>query len=157
VLRRFSALSLCCVSVLVISGLSNSWLLVGSVRALFTTRYGVLLVFKLALFALLICFGARNRFVIKTTLLSAFTSSDLLSQLRRNVIYELCLGVAVVAIVGWLGVTPPAHLTSTPARTPFSTRGSAASSGVRSSGHRPDLDPLSNSTRQRATKNKDIT
>src|SRR6476619_2911732 len=37
VLRRFSTLSLCCVSVLVVSGISNSWLLVGSVYALFTT------------------------------------------------------------------------------------------------------------------------
>ncbi len=51
VLRRFSALSLACVSVLVVSGLSNSWLLVGSLGALFTTRYGALLLFKLTLFA----------------------------------------------------------------------------------------------------------
>jgi putative copper resistance protein D len=120
VLRRFSVLSLCCVSVLVISGLSNGWLLVGSVHALFTTQYGVLLLLKLILFSLLICSGARNRFVIKTKLLAASTPSDLLSQLRRNVIYELCLGTAVVAIVGWLGVTPPVHLASAPARTPTS-------------------------------------
>ena len=49
-LRRFSALSLGCVSVLVVSGLSNSWLLVGSIGALFTTPYGLLLLFKLTLF-----------------------------------------------------------------------------------------------------------
>jgi putative copper resistance protein D len=120
VLRRFSALSLCCVSVLVISGLSNSWLLVGSVRAFFTTQYGALLLFKVLLFSLLICSGARNRFVIKTKLLAVPTPPDLLSQLRRNVIYEVCLGVAVVAIVGWLGVTPPVRLGSAPARTPTS-------------------------------------
>lgn len=125
VLRRFSVLTLCCVSVLVVSGVSNSWLLIGSVRALFTTRYGALLIFKLILFALLICFGARNRVVIKTKLLSAPMRSDLLSQLRRNVIYEVCLGTAVVAIVGCLGVTPPAHLTSAPARMPVSTSNSA--------------------------------
>ena len=122
VLRRFSVLSLCCVSVLVVSGVSNSWLLVGSIRALFTTRYGALLIFKLILFAFLICFGARNRVVIKTKLLPAPTRSDLLSQLRRNVIYEVCLGTVVVAIVGCLGVTPPAHLTSAPARIPISTK-----------------------------------
>ena len=40
VLRRFSALSLGCVSVLVLSGLSNSWLLVGSIGRLFMTPYG---------------------------------------------------------------------------------------------------------------------
>ncbi len=131
VLRRFSALSLCCVSVLVVSGVSNSWLLVGSVRALFTTRYGALLIFKLILFALLICFAARNRVVIKTKLLSAPTRSDLLSQLRRNVIYEVCLGTAVVVIVGWLGVTPPAHLASAPARMPVFHQQQRAPSGAR--------------------------
>ena len=40
VVHRFSTLSLCCVSVLVVSGISNSWLLVGSIYALFTTPYG---------------------------------------------------------------------------------------------------------------------
>ncbi len=142
VLRRLSALSLCCVSVLVISGLSNSWLLVGSVRALFTTRYGALLIFKLALFAVLLGFGARNRFVIKTKL-SAPTRSDLLSQLRRNVIYEICLGVAVVATVGCLGVTPPAHLGSAPTKTPASTSKRRNRSGGRLPDHPRHLDPLS--------------
>src|SRR6516164_4180678 len=40
VVRRFSTLSLCCVTVLIVSGISNSWLLVGSIHALFTTPYG---------------------------------------------------------------------------------------------------------------------
>ena len=109
VLRRFSALSLCCVSVLVVSGLSNSWLLVGSIGALFTTPYGRLLLFKLTLFAVLLGLGARNRRTIKTRPWPATSRSDLFSQLRRNVIYEICLGLAVVAIVGWLGITPPAQ------------------------------------------------
>jgi putative copper resistance protein D len=109
VLRRFSALSLCCVSVLVVSGISNSWLLVGSIYALFTTPYGWLLLVKLTLFGILIGFGARNRFVVKAKLAMAQTHSDLLPQLRRNVICEACLGAAVVAIVACLGVTPPAR------------------------------------------------
>jgi putative copper resistance protein D len=108
VLERFSTLSLCCVSVLVVSGISNSWLLVGSIHALFTTPYGCLLLVKLALFGILVGFGARNRFAIKTKLPTARTDSDLLPQLRRNVIREACLGAAVVAIVACLGVTPPA-------------------------------------------------
>jgi putative copper export protein len=33
----------------------------------------------------------------------------LLGQLRRKVICEACLGLAVVAIVACLGVTPPAR------------------------------------------------
>jgi putative copper resistance protein D len=109
VLARFSTLSLCCVSVLILSGISNSWLLVGSIYALFTTPYGQLLLFKLALFAILIGFGARNRFLVKAKLPKAATDPDVLAQLRRNVIYETYLGVAVVVIVACLGVTPPAR------------------------------------------------
>ena len=109
VLQRFSILSLCCVSVLVVSGISNSWLLVGSIHALFTTPYGRLLFLKLMLFVILIGFGARNRFVVKTELLKTPAGSDLVHQLRRNVICEACLGLAVVAIVACLGVTPPAQ------------------------------------------------
>jgi putative copper resistance protein D len=109
VLRRFSALSLCCVSVLAVSGLANSWLLVGSVGALFNTPYGRLLLFKLTLFAVLLGLGARNRRTINTRPRPATSRSVLFSQLRRNVIYEICLGLAVVAIVGWLGITPPAQ------------------------------------------------
>jgi putative copper resistance protein D len=109
VLRRFSTLSLSCVSVLVVSGISNSWLLAGSIYALFTTPYGRLLLLKLTFFAILVGFGARNRFVIKTKLLKAPSGPGLLSQIRRNVLCEVCLGVAVVVIVACLGVTPPAR------------------------------------------------
>jgi len=109
VIRRFSTLSLSCVSLLIVSGISNSWLLVGSIHALFTTRYGWLLLVKLAAFGVLVGLGARNRFVIKTMLTRVPTGSDLLAQLRRNVICEACLGLAVVAIVACLGVTPPAR------------------------------------------------
>jgi putative copper resistance protein D len=109
VVRRFSTLSLCCVGVLVVSGISNSWLLVGSIHALFTTLYGRLLLFKLILFAILIAIGARNRLLAKAKPLKASAGRKMLSQLRRNVICEACLGAAVVAIVACLGVTPPAR------------------------------------------------
>jgi Putative copper export protein len=109
VLPRFSTLSLCCVSVLVVSGISNSWLLIGSIYALFTTPYGQLLLFKLALFAILVGFGVRNRFLVKAKLPKAAADPDLLAQLRRNVVCETYLGVAVVVIVACLGVTPPAR------------------------------------------------
>ena len=107
--RRFSTLSLSCVSVLIVSGISNSWLLVGSIHALFTTPYGRLLLFKLALFAMLIGFGARNRFLVKAKLPKPTADPELVAQLRRNVLREACLGVAVIVIVGCLGVTPPAR------------------------------------------------
>ena len=109
VLLRFSMLSLCCVSVLIVTGISNSWLLVGSLHALFTTPYGRLLLLKLTLFGILIGFGARNRFLVKARLRKDSANPDLLSQLRCNVLCEVCLGVAIVLIVAFLGVTPPAR------------------------------------------------
>src|SRR6266403_1423889 len=78
VLQRFSTLSLACVGVLIASGISNSWLLVGSIHALLTTRYGWLLLAKLATFGILVCLGARNRFVIKTRLTRVSETADLL-------------------------------------------------------------------------------
>ena len=107
ILERFSTLSLGCVTVLIISGISNSWLLVGSIHSLFTTVYGWLLVAKLATFAVLLFLGAQNRFVVKAILRTTPAGSDLLPQLRRNVLFETCLGAAVIAIVACLGVTPP--------------------------------------------------
>jgi len=109
VLQRFSTLRLTCVGVLIASGISNSWLLVGSIHALLTTRYGWLLVAKLATFGILVCLGARNQFVIKTRLIGVSDTADLLAQLRRNVVGETCLALAVLTIVACLGVTPPAR------------------------------------------------
>jgi len=109
VLGRFSTLSLCCVSVLIVTGISNTWLLVGSIHALFTTLYGWLLLLKLGLFAALIRFGARNRLAIKANASTAQTRAGFLQQLRCNVISEICLAAAVLVIVACLGVTPPAR------------------------------------------------
>jgi putative copper export protein len=106
-LQRFSTLSLSCVSVLAVSGLSNAWLLVGSVRALLTTRYGALLLGKLALFALLLVLGARNRILVRK--ISVEPGGELVSRLARKVTSEIILGFGVIAIVSWLGVTPPAR------------------------------------------------
>jgi copper resistance protein D len=109
VLQRFSTVGLCCVGVLVFGGVSDSWLLVGSLHALVTTRYGWLLIFKLALFAVLIGIGARNRIAIRTRLGKAVADPELLRGFRNRVICEAGLGVMIVAIVGVPGVTAPAR------------------------------------------------
>jgi putative copper resistance protein D len=109
VIRRFSMLSLCCVSILIVSGISNTWLLVGSIHALFTTIYGWLLLLKLGLFAALIRFGARNRLAIKASASTAQNRAGFLQELRGNLISEICLAAAVLVIVACLGVTPPAR------------------------------------------------
>jgi copper resistance protein D len=63
-LDRFSAIGSAVIVSLILSGLINSWFLIGVAnwRALFTTAYGVALLIKLALFALMLALAAMNRF-----------------------------------------------------------------------------------------------
>ncbi len=109
--RRFSALSLFVVGALAATGLTNSYFLVGSLRALIASDYGRLLVLKLLLFVIMIALGACNLLRFKPQLALAneqnATQRDALRKLTRNVIAELCLGTLVVLIVGALGATPP--------------------------------------------------
>ncbi len=55
---------------------------------------------------MLLGFGAWNRMAIKTKLFTPETVCDLLPQLCRNVICEIYLRAADVAVVACLGVTP---------------------------------------------------
>jgi putative copper resistance protein D len=109
--RRFSALSLLVVGALAATGLTNSYFLVGSLRALVTTGYGRLLMLKVLLFVIMIGFGACNLLRFKPQLALANEPNakqrDALRKLTRSVITELCIGTLIVLIVGTLGATPP--------------------------------------------------
>jgi putative copper resistance protein D len=109
--RRFSALSLLVVAALAATGLTNSYFLVGSLRALVTTGYGRLLMLKVLLFVIMIGFGACNLLRFKPQLALANEQNakqrDVLRKLMRNVIAELCIGTLIVIIVGALGASPP--------------------------------------------------
>jgi putative copper resistance protein D len=109
--RRFSSVAIVCVSVLILSGVGNSWFLVGSVPALFGTRYGVLLLAKLALLAAMLSFAAVNRLVLTPRL--AAGDGRALPALRRNALFEIAAGLLAVTIVGMLGITVPAAHQST--------------------------------------------
>jgi putative copper resistance protein D len=109
--KRFSILGIACVSALVLSGIGNSWFLVGSVPALFGTRYGILLLAKLALLAAMLSLAAVNRLVLTPRL--AAGDGRALHALRRNALLEIAMGLVVVTIVGMLGITVPAAHQST--------------------------------------------
>jgi putative copper resistance protein D len=107
--RRFSIMGLACVSVLVLSGTASAWYTVGSMPALFGTSYGQLLLAKVALFAAMIALAAANRLRWTPRLRALGGESGLaLRRLRRNAIAETSLGLAVLGIVGTLGITIPA-------------------------------------------------
>ncbi len=113
-IRRFSSLGIASVAALIVSGIVNTWILVGSFRALVLADYGWLLMIKLAVFAVMLGFAAVNRFRLTPELALAPGSEAhgaALSSIRRNTQIEIALGLVVFAIVGVLGTLhPAAHL-----------------------------------------------
>jgi copper resistance protein D len=108
--RRFSALGMVSVATLIVSGLVNAWILIGSLRGLVLTDYGRVLLAKLAIFAAMVAFAAVNRFRL-TPRLASSANSEAVRSLRRNTMVEFALALLVFAIVGVLGTLhPAAHL-----------------------------------------------
>ncbi len=116
-LARFSGLGSLIVAAIVVSGLVNSWFLVGPTRleGLWMTFYGRLLLVKLALFAGMLGLAAVNRFRLTPALGGALGHSvdpaGAIKALRASVGLELTAGITVLAAVAWLGtLAPPASL-----------------------------------------------
>jgi putative copper resistance protein D len=108
---RFSTLGILAVSILLISGTINASFLVGGIQSLIDTRYGRLLLLKLALFAVMVSAAAINRQYLLPRLCKRDTSdrSDPTAQrLVRSTLVEFTLGLAIILIVGVLGITAPA-------------------------------------------------
>ena len=101
---RFSTLGMASVATLLATGIVNSWALVGNLRALVETQYGLLLFAKVGLFALMVGVAAINRFRLAPMLPDANASRSL----QRNALIEFALGLIVIAIVGALGTLAPA-------------------------------------------------
>jgi putative copper resistance protein D len=112
--QRFSTLGLVSVGTLLLTGIVNAWILVGSIHALIVTGYGRLLTLKLVVFAVMLGFAAVNRFCLTPRLgFSPEHEPQLraLRQLTRNSVTEIALGLTIFAIVGLLGTLHPAiHL-----------------------------------------------
>jgi putative copper resistance protein D len=116
--RLFSPPAMAAVLVLILTGTLNAWWLVGTPAKLLGNPYGLLLSAKLALFALMLGLAAVNRMVLTPRIDSADaadaadaadgTMLRATRQLQRNVVLEILLAAAILALVGQLGVTPPA-------------------------------------------------
>jgi len=78
---------------------------------LFGTRYGTLLLAKLAVLAAMLSLAAVNRLILTPRLASGDRPAA--HALRRNALVEIGAGLLVVAIVGVLGITVPAAHQST--------------------------------------------
>ena len=113
VVRRFSISSLIAVAILWLTGLINSFFLVGSIQALLTSTYGQILLCKVVLFLSMVGFGAWNLLVLKPKLAIDIRAKNFTQQetaaysLIRNVFWEIGLGTVLIMIVAVLGITPP--------------------------------------------------
>jgi putative copper resistance protein D len=110
--RRFSALSLGSVALLVLTGWVNAWFLVGSFSNLWEQPYGRWLLVKIMLFAVAVSIGAVNLLRLKPRLAAEKfelqTVEAAAAQLQFNVQWELAFGTMIIVIVAVLGILPPA-------------------------------------------------
>jgi putative copper resistance protein D len=109
--QRFSTLGIVSVATLLLTGIVSAWILVGSFQALLVTEYGLLLMLKIVVFAIMLMLAAVNRFWLTPQFaLSSGNEAQLpaLRQLTRNSVIEIALGFTIFAIVGALGTLHPA-------------------------------------------------
>ena len=112
-LHGFAGVGSASVAVLVLSGLVNSWFMVGPDRiaGLLSTPYGLLLTGKLVLFALMLVLAAANRFYLTPHLGSALDDPEYLgpaiSRLKRSLVMETLLALGLLALVSIMGTLAP--------------------------------------------------
>jgi len=112
-LKRFSGVGSIAVALIVLTGLVNSWFLVGPDRwnDFWTTLYGQVLLAKLLAFAVMLGFAASNRYRLTPALGQALDENASpgapLSALRRSLVMETLVAFAVLGLVAWLGTLPP--------------------------------------------------
>jgi putative copper export protein/mono/diheme cytochrome c family protein len=110
---RFSTLGAMAVLTLVLTGVYQSWLLVGGPAALLGTPYGRGLLVKLLLVALLLIPAAVNLLMLRPRLAEASRpradATSILHRLRQSVGAELALASAVFLVAGFLTNVQPAR------------------------------------------------
>lgn len=112
-LHGFAGVGTLAVSLLVVTGLINSWFLVGAEGAatLGASPYGRLLLGKLALFGVMLVLAAVNRLrltpALGTDLASGHDPESALGRLRRSVAAETLLGAALLGLVAVMGTLAP--------------------------------------------------
>jgi putative copper resistance protein D len=104
---HFSQMGYVAVALIAATGIINTCMLVGGVRALFGTAYGRLLCVKVALYFVMVAIALVNRLSLAPRLGSDGTAP---ARLARSVVVEQALGLAVLAAVSVLGTWPPAAL-----------------------------------------------
>jgi putative copper export protein len=108
--RRFSTIAAASLGVVVASGMYNACGQVDSLHALATTRYGRILVAKIALVAAMASLGAANRFAVIPALGDHTIEHGATARLARYVAWEAALALMIFGCTAMLTEsTPPRH------------------------------------------------
>lgn len=102
-LPRFSRLGYGAVAVLLLTGCINTASLIAGPEQFFSSEYGLVLLVKLTLVAVMLAIAVANRLVLSPRALLG----DDFRALRYSVAVEQFTGVAVLAVVALLGTIPP--------------------------------------------------
>lgn len=117
VLKKFSAIAMVLVALLVLSGLALSIIQLGSLRALIETQYGILLSIKLSLVLLLLTLAALNRFFFTPSVVADYQNTR---PLLGSIVLECVLAVGILAVVAGWRFTPPPRASVAPVAAPLS-------------------------------------
>jgi putative copper resistance protein D len=110
VVERFSTVGIISVGGLLITGIINTWAILGSPGGLVETGYGRLLLFKVVLFLAMLSLAAANRLRLTPIVqqkLNPTAATGALRHIRAHTILEATLGLLIVAVVGLLGTMSP--------------------------------------------------
>lgn len=111
-LASFAVVGTVVVSLLVVTGAVNSWLLIGPDQfgALLSTLYGQLMLVKLLLFVAMLGLAAANRFYMTPALEQRIASGDhvaAVNGLRKSLLTETACVLTILGLVAWLGTLEP--------------------------------------------------
>lgn len=105
---RFTGLATAAVIILSATGISTALQRLGRIGELWSTTYGLALLIKLGLFALLLAIGGYNRWRIAPLLATAARHTPAtLDRLRQSVRFEIAASVALLLAVGVLTASTP--------------------------------------------------
>ncbi|MEO7043133.1 MAG: CopD family protein [Gemmatimonadaceae bacterium] len=107
--NAFSPIALVFASVVVLTGLVSAWLRLGSISALWSSSYGIVLIVKLALVGAVFAAGAFNWLRMREQL-SKVDNADAHHRFQRSGKVELFFGVFVIAVTAVLvAMQTPLH------------------------------------------------
>lgn len=110
-IRRFTRLAIPAVILVALTGLYNSWIHVDGFPALIETRYGQVLLIKVAIAGVMVVLGGINGLLLQRRLHAGSSGSENKagSRLFRNVKVEGLLALAVLLLAALLAFLPPAR------------------------------------------------